>query len=68
MSMGSTMWRMCQGKQRYDEATAKARAAQHNATRRRSEPRVQAYCCECCGFYHLGGHKATTKALRRGGV
>ena len=68
MSMGTTMWRICQGKQRYDEAAAKERAARHNATRRRRESRLQAYRCDCCAYWHLGGHHRSTNELRRGGV
>lgn len=68
MSIGSTMWRMCEGKQRYDEATARDLAARHNATRRRRGSRLQAYRCDCCGAHHLGGHRRSTKAIRRGGV
>lgn len=68
MSIGNTIWRMCEGKERYDEAAAKDLAARLNAKRHKRGPMIQAFPCSCCPFWHLGGRKHSTKELRRGGV
>ena len=68
MSAFNRMWRMCDGKERYDEAGARARATRLNAQRHRRGPMIKAYPCSCCPYWHVGGNKHTTKEIRRGGV
>jgi hypothetical protein len=68
MSAGLVMWRMCEGKARLSRADAERVAWIYRHGRKARQPRIRAYECECCGFFHLGHTRHSGKQLRAGGV